>query len=89
MGATEAIESETNAIATARQQMRMNNPPAKHQLRVPGKKPQWAGHLKALSVPAAAISSLISSPPQIDDIILSTFACSRSMTGLVPGSGPF
>src|ERR1700681_93086 len=37
-----------------------------------------------------AISGRLDQPPrQIDDIILSTFASSRSMAGLVPSRGPF
>jgi len=37
----------------------------------------------------APYQSLDQQPRQIDVIILSTFASSRSMAGLVPSSGPF
>jgi hypothetical protein len=88
MGATEAIESETNAIATARQQMRMNNPRPSSSLGFQGKNRNGPASGRGCRVLGHGFFA-DQQPRQIDDIILSTFASSLSMTGLVPSSGPF
>jgi hypothetical protein len=62
MGATEAIESETNAIATARQQMRMNNPRPGSSLRFQGKNRNGQAPEGAFAVPVEVICSLIGNP---------------------------
>jgi len=89
MGETEVIESEANAIATARQQMRMNNPRPGSSLGFQGKNRNGRAAGRRCRAPRGSDFLPDQQPRQIDDIILSTFTSSRSMTGLVPSSGPF